>query len=129
MQKMAQKKSKNELSKDENLSAHCREPQTLYAIARAYDLIRMMCWSKILMLNGIKPDRFSFCGEKVTVTPVIPDTENVIHKVEVYQTLTVLQENTTRDNKLFEPKIRSQIGLKVGMELKIPVKVAQHIAS
>jgi LysM repeat protein/ABC-type branched-subunit amino acid transport system substrate-binding protein len=103
--------------------------QTLYAIAKAYDLtVNDILVENPDALNGIKPGQvLRIPAEKKTasVPPVADTLKYTIHKVEAGQTLYSLarQYNTT-EQVILDANPAAKSGLKVGMELKIPIRVA-----
>ncbi|GAB4150780.1 MAG: LysM peptidoglycan-binding domain-containing protein [Bacteroidia bacterium] len=104
--------------------------QTLYAIAKAYDLtVNDVVMENPDALNGIRngqvlriPAQKPVTKNNTAVQP--KDTSSfIIHKVEPGQTLYSLTKkyNVTEEQlNILNPELKN--GLKVGMELKIPVK-------
>lgn len=109
--------------------------QTLYAIAKAYDLtVNDVLVENPDALNGIKPGqnlRIPF-EKKVTTKPleVTKDTSKfVLHKVEAGQTLySLAKKYNTTEQAILDLNPEAKSGLKVGMELKIPVKNTSAVA-
>lgn len=109
--------------------------QTLYAIAKAYDLtVNDVLVENPDALNGIKPGqnlRIPF-EKKVATKPleVTKDTSKfVLHKVESGQTLySLAKKYNTTEQAILDLNPEAKSGLKVGMELKIPVKNTSAVA-
>jgi LysM repeat protein/ABC-type branched-subunit amino acid transport system substrate-binding protein len=109
--------------------------QTLYAIAKAYDLtVNDVLVENPDALNGIKPGqnlRIPF--EKKTAGKPIEITKDtskfVLHKVEGGQTLySLAKKYNTTEQAILDMNPDAKSGLKVGMELKIPVKNTSAVA-
>jgi LysM repeat protein/ABC-type branched-subunit amino acid transport system substrate-binding protein len=109
--------------------------QTLYAIAKAYDLtVNDVLVENPDALNGIKPGqtlRIPF-EKKSAVKPVevTKDTSKfVIHKVEAGQTLySLAKKYNVTEQSILDMNPEAKSGLKAGMELKIPVKNTAAVA-
>ncbi|HTF04241.1 MAG TPA: LysM peptidoglycan-binding domain-containing protein [Bacteroidia bacterium] len=101
--------------------------QTLYAIAKAYDLtVNDILVENPDALNGIKPGQVLRIPAEKKTAQAPPDTAKyVTHKVEAGQTLYSLarQYNTT-EQAILDKNPEAKNGLKVGMELKIPLRIA-----
>lgn len=105
--------------------------QTLYAIAKAYELtVNDVLLENPDAMNGIKPGqvlRVPF--EKKAVVPlavITPDTSKkfLIHKVEAGQTVySIAKKYNVTENDIYNNNPDSRLGLKIGMELKIPGQV------
>ncbi len=123
------KSKKTEIVEGRKFYLHTVEKgQTLYAIARAYDLtVNDVLVENPDALNGIKPGQILRipAEKKVTVTPVAPDTSKfIVHKVEPAQTLySLARKYNTTEQIILDNNPEAKSGLKVGMELKIPIKI------
>lgn len=102
--------------------------QTLYAIAKAYDLtVNDILVENPDALNGIKPGQILRIPAEKKVTTVAqpaPDTNKfIVHKVEAGQTLySLAKKYNTTEQIILDKNPEAKSGLKVGMELRIPVK-------
>lgn len=109
--------------------------QTLYAIAKAYDItVNDVLVENPDALNGIKPGQnLRIPVEKKVATKPIEvskDTSKfVVHKVEAGQTLySLAKKYNTTEQAILDMNPEAKTGLKVGMELKIPVKNTSAVA-
>lgn len=102
--------------------------QTLYAIAKAYELtVNDILVENPDALNGIKPGQvLRIPAEKKTTTVAQPPSDTnrfVVHKVEAGQTLySLARKYNTTEQIILDNNPEAKPGLKVGMELRIPVK-------
>lgn len=102
--------------------------QTLYAIAKAYDLaVNDILVENPDALNGIKPGQvLRIPAQKpvpVTTKPVQKDTAYFIHKVEPGQTLySICKTYEVKEEAVLALNPEAKAGLKIGQELKIPGK-------
>lgn len=103
--------------------------QTLYAISKAYDLtVNDVLLENPDAMNGIKPGqvlRVPF-EKKVAVAVITPTSDTskkfLIHKVEAGQTVySIARKYNVAENDVYNNNPDSRLGLKIGMELKIPV--------
>lgn len=127
------KSKKTEIVEGKKYYLHTVERgQTLYAIAKAYDLtVNDILVENPDALNGIKPGqvlRIPFEKKPATVV-VPPDTgKYIIHKIEAGQTLySLAKKYNTTEQIILDNNPAAKDGLKVGMELRIPVKVSTPI--
>ncbi len=104
--------------------------QTLYAIAKAYDLtVNDVLIENPDAMNGIKPGqvlRVPFEKKAVPVAVIAPDTGKkfFIHKVEAGQTVySISKKYNVSENDIYNNNPDARLGLKIGMELKIPGQV------
>lgn len=109
--------------------------QTLYAIAKAYDMtVNDVLVENPDALNGIKPGQnLRIPVEKKVATKPIEVTKDtskfVLHKVEAGQTLySLAKKYNTTEQAILDLNPEAKSGLKVGMELKIPVKNTSAVA-
>lgn len=102
--------------------------QTLYAIAKAYDLtVNDILVENPDALNGIKPGQVLRipAEKKVGTTPVPVDTGKkfIVHKVCAGETIYGLAKKYgVSENDIYNNNPDARLGIKVGMDLKIPVK-------
>lgn len=102
--------------------------QTLYAIAKAYDLtVNDILVENPDALNGIKPGQvLRIPAQKpvpVTTTPTPKDTTFFIHKVEAGQTLySICKLYNVKEEAVIALNPEAKAGLKIGQDLKIPGK-------
>jgi LysM repeat protein/ABC-type branched-subunit amino acid transport system substrate-binding protein len=101
--------------------------QTLYAIAKAYDLVvNDIIVENPDALNGIKPGqvlRIPAQKPVPVVKPTAADTGYFIHKVEAGQTLYSIEKlYGVSQTDLLKLNPNAKTGLKVGEDLKIPGK-------
>lgn len=104
--------------------------QTLYAISKAYEMnVNDIILENPDAMNGIQPGqtlRIPF-EKKAATTVVLPDTARkfIIHKVEAGQTVYSLSKKyNVTENDIYSNNPDARLGLKIGMELKIPVAKA-----
>lgn len=101
--------------------------QTLYAIAKAYDLtVNDILLENPDAMNGIKPGqtlRIPF-DKKASITTVLPaDTSKrfIFHNVETGQTMySISKQYNVAQDTIYKYNPEARAGLKVGMKLKIP---------
>lgn len=102
--------------------------QTLYAIAKAYDLtVNDIIVENPDALNGIKPGQvLRIPAQKpvpVTTKPPAKDSSFFIHKVEPGQTLySICKLYDVKEDAVLALNPEAKTGLKIGQELKIPGK-------
>lgn len=124
------KSKKTEIVEGKKYYLHTVEKgQTLYAIAKAYDLtVNDILVENPDALNGIKPGQvLRIPAEKKTATTLPPaDTAKfVIHHVAAGETVYgISKKYNVSENEIYNANPDARFGLKAGMELKIPVKVA-----
>ncbi len=122
------KSTKTEVVEGKKYYLHTVEKgQTLYAIAKAYDLtVNDIVVENSEALNGIKPGqvlRIPTQKQVVLVKPIPVDTGFFIHKVEAGQTLYSIEKlyNVSQE-AIIKLNPTAKTGLKVGEDLKIPGK-------
>lgn len=107
--------------------------QTLYAIARAYDLtVNDIIVENPDALNGIRPGQVLRipAEKKVAPVPVPVDTgkKYIVHKVAAGETIYGLSKKYgVSENDIYNNNPDARSGLKVGMDLKIPVKTVSSV--
>lgn len=128
------KSKKTEVVEGKKYYIHTVEKgQTLYAIARAYDLtVNDILLENPDAMNGIKPGqnlRIPF-DKKASITTVVitpPDTGKkfIIHKVEPQQTVySIAKKYNVTELQIYDANPDARFGLKIGQELKIPQAAA-----
>ncbi|HET6993269.1 MAG TPA: LysM peptidoglycan-binding domain-containing protein, partial [Bacteroidia bacterium] len=109
--------------------------QTLYAIARAYNLtINDILLENPDALNGIHPGqvlKVPFEKPATVAQQNIPaDTSSFIHKVEAGQTLySIAKQYNVTEDAILKLNPTAKNGLKVGQDLKIPGKKNNSIST
>jgi LysM repeat protein/ABC-type branched-subunit amino acid transport system substrate-binding protein len=108
--------------------------QTLYAIAKAYDLtVNDVLLENPDAMNGIKPGqtlRIPFDKKASITTVVVTDTSKkfITHKVEAGQTVySISKKYNVTESQIYEHNPDARFGLRIGTELKIP-NAAANIA-